>query len=102
ATNFYYQNKQAKKYGKEIIVLPFSEQGFNIYALTIFTTDQTITEKPQMVQSFLDATVEAWEAAHKDPQAACEAHVKANPEIDLDDCLGNLNSVLTYIYNDFT
>lgn len=101
-TNFYYQNKQAKKYGKEIVVLPFSEQGFNIYALTIFATDQTIKQKPRMVQNFLNATVEAWDAAHKNPQAACESHVKTNPEIDLDDCLGNLNSVLTYIYNDFS
>jgi len=102
ATNHYYQNKQAKRFGKEIVVLPFSEHGFNIYALSIFATDKTLSERPAMVQSFLDATIEAWEAARKDPDTACKAHVKANPEIDLDDCMGNLNAVLNYIYTDFS
>jgi NitT/TauT family transport system substrate-binding protein len=55
-----------------------------------------------MVQNFLNATIEAWEAARKDPDAACQAHVKANPEIDLDDCMGNLTAVLGYIYTDFS
>jgi NitT/TauT family transport system substrate-binding protein len=41
-------------------------------------------------------------AARKDPDTACQAHVKANPEIDLDDCMGNLNAVLGYIYTDFS
>lgn len=102
ATNHYYQNKQAKRFGKEIVVLPFSEQGFNIYALSIFTTDKTLQDRPAMVQNFLNATVEAWEAARQDPEKACQAHVKANPEIDLDDCMGNLRAVLDYIYTDFS
>lgn len=102
ATNYYYQNKQAKRFGKEIVVLPFSDQGFNIYALSVFTTDKTLAERPHMVQNFLNATIEAWDAARKDPDTACQAHVKANPEIDRDDCMGNLNAVLGYIYTDFS
>jgi NitT/TauT family transport system substrate-binding protein len=70
--------------------------------LSIFTTDKMVAERPQVVQNFLDATVEAWDAARKNPEAACKAHVRANPEVEFDDCLGNLKAVLTYVYNEFS
>lgn len=102
ATNWYYQNKQAQKYGEEIVVLPFSEQGFNIYALTFFVTDDTLNKRTDMVERFMQATALAWQAAKDDPEKACAAHIKANPQVDMDDCMGNLTSSLKYIFNEFS
>src|SRR5262250_2121239 len=46
----YYQNKAAKAAGEEIIVLPFVEVGFKIFAATIITTDKMIAEKPDLTR----------------------------------------------------
>lgn len=100
STNFYYQNKQARKAGTELSFLPFVQVGFAIYSLAIHTTESTIDKRPDMLRNFMKATLESWESAHNDPQAACEAHVKANPQVDLDDCLGSLKATLGFIFTD--
>lgn len=100
STNFYYQNKQAKKAGTELTFLPFVEAGFKIYSLAFHTTEDTIKNRPEMLRHFMKATVESWEAAKADPQATCEAHVKAMPQVDLDDCLGSLKATLGFIFTD--
>lgn len=100
STNFYYQNKQAQKAGKELAFLPFVEAGFAIYSLAFNTTETAIKDRPEMLRSFMKATRESWEAARANPQATCEAHVKANPQVDLDDCLGSLKATLGFIFTD--
>src|SRR3546814_2121820 len=55
-----------------------------------------------MGRNFMKATVEAWHYAKDNPEKACAAHVKANPQIELDDCMGNLTAALKYIFNDFS
>ncbi|MEN5082925.1 ABC transporter substrate-binding protein [Bosea sp. TWI1241] len=100
STNFYYQNKQAQKAGKELAYLPFVEAGFAIYSLAFHTTEGTIAKRPEMLRGFMKATREAWEAARDNPQATCEAHVKANQQVDLDDCLGSLKATLGFIFTD--
>ena len=100
STNFYYQNKQAQKAGKELAFLTFVEAGFAIYSLAFHTTEANIKNRPEMLKNFMKATSESWEAARKDPQATCEAHVKAIPQVDLDDCLGSLKATLGFIFTD--
>lgn len=100
STNFYYQNKQAQRAGKELAFLPFVEAGFAIYSLAFHTTEASIKNRPEMLKNFMKATTESWEAARKDPQATCEAHVKAIPQVDLDDCLGSLKATLGFIFTD--
>src|ERR1700730_16189820 len=51
----YYQNKAAKAAGEEIIVLPFVEVGFKIFAATIIANDKMIAEKPDLTRRFLRA-----------------------------------------------
>ncbi len=51
----YYQNKAAKSAGEEIVVLPFVQTGFAIYAASVIATDKTIAEKPDLTRRFLRA-----------------------------------------------
>ena len=51
----YYQNKAAKAAGEEIVVLPFVEVGFKIFAATIIASDKMIAEKPDLTKRFLRA-----------------------------------------------
>src|SRR5437660_8928211 len=53
--HWYYQNKAAKKAGEEIVVLPFVEVGFKIFAATIIAGDKMIAEKPDLTKRFLRA-----------------------------------------------
>ena len=39
ATHLYYQNKEARKYGKAIKAIPFADYGFKIYSYCIHTRE---------------------------------------------------------------
>jgi NitT/TauT family transport system substrate-binding protein len=96
----FYQNKQARKMGEEIVVLPFVQTGFAIYSSAIVATDATIDKKPDLVRRFLRAAQASWTAAQANPQESCELHVKANPEVEVDDCVGSLRATLGFVFND--
>jgi len=100
AIHHYYQNKAAKRAGQEIVVLPFVEVGFAIYAASLITSDKMIAEKPDLVRRFLKANKRAFDWAKASPEEACKLHVQKVPEVDLDDCIGSLKATLTYVYND--
>ena len=71
----YYQNKAAKAAGEEIVVLPFVEVGFKIYAATIIATDKMIAEKPDLTKRFLRAIKKTFEFARDNPEETCKLHV---------------------------
>jgi NitT/TauT family transport system substrate-binding protein len=96
----YYQNKAAKKAGEEIVVLPFVQTGFAIYAASLITSDKMIQEKPETVRKFLRAAKRTFEWARDNPEEACKLHVQKVPEVDLDDCMGSLKATLAFVFND--
>jgi NitT/TauT family transport system substrate-binding protein len=96
----YYQNKQARKMGEEIVVLPFVQAGFSIYSGSMITTDAMMEKKPDLVRRFLRAIQASWAAAQVNPQETCELHVKANPEVEVDDCVGSVKATLAFVFND--
>src|SRR5262249_9856540 len=96
----YYQNKAAKAAGEEIIVLPFVEVGFKIFAATIIATDKMIAEKPDLTRRFLRAIKKTFEFARDNPEEACKLHIAKVPEVALDDCIGSVRATLSFVYND--
>ena len=96
----YYQNKAAKAAGEEIVVLPFVEVGFKIFAATIIAGDKMIAEKPDLTKRFLRAIKKTFEFARDNPEETCKLHVEKIPEVALDDCLGSVRATLTFVYND--
>lgn len=96
----YYQNKAAKRAGEEIVVLPFVETGFRIYAASIATSDKTLAERPELVTRFVRAIRKSFEWAKANPEEACKLHVKRIPEVELDDCLGSLRATLAFVFNE--
>ena len=96
----YYQNKAAQAAGEEIVVLPFVETGFTIYAASLVASDKTIAAKPELTARFVKAVRRAFEWARDNPGEACEAHVAKVPEVKLDDCLGSLRAVMAFVFND--
>jgi NitT/TauT family transport system substrate-binding protein len=100
AIHHYYQNKAAQRAGEEIVVLPFVETGFAIYATGLVTTDEMIARNPDLVRRFLRGATDAFTWANANREDACKLHVQRNREVELDDCMGSLRATMTYVFND--
>jgi NitT/TauT family transport system substrate-binding protein len=100
AIHHFYQNRAAQRAGQEIVVLPFVETGFAIYATGLITTNQLIAENPDLVRRFVTGAQRSFEWARDNQEEACRLHVARNPEVILDDCQGSLRATMTYVFND--
>lgn len=96
----YYQNKAAQRAGQEIVVLPFVETGFAIYAASLVAADDTIERNPDLVRRFLRGAQRSFEWANANQAEACRLHVASNPEVEQDDCEGSLRATMGFIFND--
>lgn len=96
----YYQNKAAQQAGEEIVVLPFVETGFAIYAASLITQDDIIQKNPDLVRRFLKAIQQSFEWSRDNQKEACQLHVKRNPEVAQDDCEGSLRATMGFVFND--
>lgn len=68
--------------GVPVIDFAYSKYGTNTVGLTIFTHNDTIKEKPDLVKRFVKATVRSFEAAIKDPEASIKAGLKVKSDLD--------------------
>ncbi|RYJ01380.1 MAG: hypothetical protein EON47_10945 [Acetobacteraceae bacterium] len=96
----YYTNKAALAAGEEIVVLPFVETGFAIYAASIATTDDMLAKNPELVRRFLRGLQRSLEWSRDNQAEACKLHVARNPEVAQDDCEGSLKAVMSFVFTD--
>jgi NitT/TauT family transport system substrate-binding protein len=72
----------AAKAGVQPVVHLLADNGYDSYNQTIETTARLIREKPDLVQRFVDASIEGWYAyLHGDPSAANALIKQDNPEM---------------------
>ena len=102
AIHYYYVNKAAVAQGQKIVALPFVETGFTIYSSVLFSNENTIKTNPDLVRRFLTAAWKSVRWARENPEEACSLHVKQNPEVKQDDCVGSLTAVNGYVFNEFS
>lgn len=62
-------------------ILP-SEYGINFYPNVIFTTEETLNNRPDLVEHFVRATVRGLQAAVADPNDSAELSVSYNANLD--------------------
>ncbi len=69
--------------GEKPTVILLADQGYQSYAAMIATTRKTIDTKPDLVQRFVEATMEGWKSyLHGDASAANALIKKDNPEMN--------------------
>jgi NitT/TauT family transport system substrate-binding protein len=74
-----------QKTGVEPVVLPLSAAGYEGYANIIETSDKLVSDRPDIVQRFVDASIEGWYSyLHGDPGPADRLIMRANPEMPAD------------------
>ncbi len=84
------QSLTLPKQGVPLIDFAYSKYGTNTVGLTIFTHNDLIKEKPDLVKRFVKATVRSFEAAIKEPEAAIKAGQKVKPDLETDLSLAQL------------
>jgi NitT/TauT family transport system substrate-binding protein len=68
--------------GKKPVVLMISDAGFDGYASLIATSDKLVKTDPELVQRFINASIEGWYSfLYGDPTPGFNAILKANPEM---------------------
>ncbi|WP_418595636.1 ABC transporter substrate-binding protein [Ponticoccus sp. (in: a-proteobacteria)] len=71
--------------GADVDTFLLAEHGWSTYAATIETRQQLIEENPDLVQRFLDASIEGWyNFLYGDRSAAYDAIIAANPEMTVE------------------
>lgn len=75
----------AKAQGAEVDTFLLADHGWNTYSTTIETRQQLIDENPDLVQRFVNASIEGWyNYLYGDRSAAYEAIMEANPEMTVE------------------
>ncbi len=67
--------------GVKPVVLLLADSGYNAYNTLIETSRKLVKEKPDLVQRFVDATIEGWVSYLNDPKPANALIKKDNPEM---------------------
>jgi NitT/TauT family transport system substrate-binding protein len=69
------------KSGREVRYLRYSDAGLNFFSNGLIANTATIEDNPELVQSMVDATSEAFTAAAQNPQAAVDAMAGKDPQM---------------------
>lgn len=62
----------AEEQGYEVNRIWPSDYGINSYSMTLFTSEDLIKERPDLVRNFVEATIEGWNYAYEHPNEAVE------------------------------
>ncbi|UOA28892.1 ABC transporter substrate-binding protein [Pseudosulfitobacter sp. DSM 107133] len=75
----------AREQGADVDVFLLADNGWNTYAATLETRQELIDENPELVQRFVDATIEGWvNFLYGDHTPAYDAIMAANPEMTVE------------------
>jgi NitT/TauT family transport system substrate-binding protein len=78
----------AKEKGHDINIIWPSDSGIELYADTLFTTEKMIKEKPELVKSFVAASIKGWQIAVANPEKAAHITTKQGKNLTYQHELG--------------
>jgi NitT/TauT family transport system substrate-binding protein len=88
--------------GLKLVMLPWSDFGFDGYGLTLFASDKFLKERPETARKFVRAYLKALRMSQADPNAAAAATHSAVHEVDLDVALGEWQATSALVFNEVT
>ncbi|WP_153769568.1 ABC transporter substrate-binding protein [Labrenzia sp. CE80] len=81
-TNVSIFEAQAAEAGKELIILPWSDAGLELYSAALIANDTFLAERPDVARRFVAAFTQSLEFANENPAAAGTAVAAIVPELD--------------------
>jgi len=65
-----------------VVMMPWSDNGLDMYSMSIIASEKTMTERPEALKKFLEAAYLGWRDVMADPEGAMAIFKKRVPEID--------------------
>ncbi len=93
---------QAEDAGAEIVALPWSAAGLELYSASLIASDAFLQERPDVARRFVEAYRQSVVYARENPKDAAAAVVETVPELDSEDVEGSLNDAMALVFNDVT
>ena len=72
----------AQEKGYEVNIIWPSDYDIDFYSMTLFTTEKMIRKNPDLVQRFIDATLEGWNYAYENPNEAVSYTLMYSSELN--------------------
>jgi len=94
--------RQAAEGGKELVIMPWSEAGLEMYATSLVASNRFLSERPDVARRFVEAFRKSIEYARDNPADAAKAVADAVPELDATDAQASLADALVLIFNEVT
>ena len=65
-----------------VVMMPWADHGFDMYSMSIMSSEKTMTERPEVLKKFLEAAYMGWRDVMANPEEAMAIFKKRVPEID--------------------
>lgn len=101
-TNVSRYTGQAKEAGKEIVIIPWSSAGLDLYSSSLVASDKFLTERPAVARRFIAAFRKSIEYSGKYPTEAGKAVAAIVPEIEAAKAIGAWKDTSVLIFNEVT
>ncbi|HEX3559721.1 MAG TPA: ABC transporter substrate-binding protein [Pyrinomonadaceae bacterium] len=90
----------AKEKGRQVNVINPKDYGLDIYADTLFTTEDEIRKEPDVVQRYVAATLRGWQYAFDHPEEAARFGLEYDPKLNYDHELAMMKESLPLLKPD--
>ena len=97
-----YEVPVLKEKGATVSTLMFAQYGVNTMSLSILASDDTIKNKPKLVERFLRATFKGWEYAFAHPDEAVDILAGTFENVDKVAAVGQLKNTQQLLHTDRT
>lgn len=89
-----------EKADKSLVILPWSDFGFDGYSHMLFASEEMVNDRPDALRGFLAAYTTAIKAAIADHEAAADSVMAIAPQLDRDVAIAQWRSALALIDNE--
>jgi len=91
---------KAKEAGKHWKDFPYADYGLDLYSHGLLVRDDLITNQPDRVKHFIEASMKAWAWSIEHPQEALAIFLKHNPAVDPDQAREHFRIAIKHIMTD--
>ena len=89
---------QVEAMGDKLRIIPFADYGFDIYAYCVFTRDDVIKDKPDLVKRFVAAMQKSYLWAKNNPEEAARIHNKRFPDTKYEQVLDGWKDLMANMF----
>ena len=91
---------QAKATGNELVVLPWSDAGLELYSSSVVASEKFLSDRPDVAKRFMRAFDRSLKFTHDNPRKAAEDLHSMVPEVDVDVVTAQIGDTMELVVND--